>query len=75
MPAMLNSDLTLEEREQVQKRVEKLYRLWTKDRNNLAPPDLGKLADIDPALILKPPPGMETGYVPIATHQELVDGR
>jgi hypothetical protein len=49
-PAMLNADLTPEEREQVQQRVEKLHRAWTKDRDYLTPPDLGKLADIDPAL-------------------------
>jgi hypothetical protein len=69
-PAMLNADLTPEEREQVQQRVEKLHRAWTKDRDYLTPPDLGKLADIDPALILTPPKGFEIGYVPIATRQE-----
>jgi hypothetical protein len=31
------------EREQVQQRVEKLHRAWTKDRDYLTPPDLGKL--------------------------------
>ena len=54
----------------MQQRVEKLHRAWTKDRDYLAPPDLGKLADIDPALILTPPKGLEIGYVPIATRQE-----
>ena len=70
-PAMLNADLTPEEREVVQKRVEKLHRAWTKDRTYLAPPDAGKLAEIDPALIVSPPKGMKVGYVPIATRQEL----
>ena len=70
-PAMLHADLTDEEREQVQKRVEKLHRAWTKDRNYLVPPDLGKLADLDPAQLVTPPRGMEVGYVPIATRQEL----
>ena len=69
-PAMLNTDLTSEERELVQSRVEKLHRTWTKDRDYLAPPDAGRLADIDPALILTPPAGLEIGYVPIATRQE-----
>ncbi len=68
-PAMLNADLTPEEREVVQKRVELLHRTWTKDRNYLAPPDAGTLAHLDPALILTPPRGMEAGYVPIATRQ------
>lgn len=70
-PAMLNADLTPEEREVVQKRVEKLHRAWTKDREYLTPPDFGKLAEIDPALIVTPPKGFEVGYVPIATRQEM----
>jgi hypothetical protein len=32
-------------------------------------PTIGKLADIDPALIVTPPAGFEAGYVPIATRQ------
>lgn len=59
------------EREVVQKRVELLHRAWTKDRNSLVPPDAGRLAHLDPALILTPPRGLEAGYVPIATRQEL----
>ncbi len=70
-PAMLNADLTPAEREVVQKRVEKLHRAWSKDRDYLAPPEVGSLAAIDPALILTPPTGLEAGYVPIATRQEL----
>lgn len=68
-PALLNADLTDQERESLQQRVEKLHRHWTKDRNYLSPPRIGTLADIDPALILTPPPGLEVGYVPIATRQ------
>jgi hypothetical protein len=68
-PALLNADLTDQEREGLQKRVEKLHRHWKKDRDYLTPPAIGELADIDPALILTPPPGLEAGYVPIATRQ------
>jgi hypothetical protein len=68
-PALLNADMTKQEREEVQSRVEKLHRNWTKDRNYLAPPAIGKLAAIDPALIVTPPKGMEAGYVPIVTRQ------
>ena len=67
---MLNADLTDGEREAIQKRVELLHRHWSKDRNYLAPPANGDLADLDPALIVTPPPGMEMGYVPIVTRQE-----
>jgi hypothetical protein len=70
-PALLNADLTDKERETLQSRVEKIHRRWTKDRDYLAPPTVGKLADIDPALIVTPPKGMEVGYVPIAIRQAL----
>jgi hypothetical protein len=69
-PALLNADLTEQERESLQARVEKIHRNWKKDRDYLPPPAFGKLADIDPALIVTPPPGLEAGYVPIATRQE-----
>jgi hypothetical protein len=68
-PAMLNADLTSDEREAVQKRVELLHKHWTKDREYLPPPTVGKLADLDPAVIVTPPPGLEIGYVPIVTRQ------
>jgi len=68
-PALLNADLTDQERENLQSRVEIIHRNWTKDRNYMPPPTIGKLADIDPALIVTPPPGLEAGYVPIATRQ------
>ena len=69
-PALLNADLTSEEREKLQTKVEKIHRAWTKDRDYLAPPTVGKLADLDPAQIVTPPKGFEIGYVPIATRQE-----
>jgi len=68
-PALLNADLTDKERQALQSRVEKLHRNWKKDRDYLEPPRIGKLADIDPALIVTPPPGLEVGYVPITTRQ------
>jgi hypothetical protein len=70
-PALLNAGLTPEERERLQVKVEKLHRAWPKSRNYLPPPSRGKLAELDPAQIVKPPKGLEVGYVPIATRQEL----
>jgi hypothetical protein len=69
-PAILNADLTDGEREALQSRVEKLHRHWKKDRDYLPPPTLGTLAEIEPALIVTPPVGLEVGYVPIVTRQE-----
>jgi hypothetical protein len=68
-PALLNADLTNAEREALQARVEKIHRHWTKDRAYLANPATGSLAELDPALIVAPPPGLEAGYVPIVTRQ------
>ncbi len=68
-PALLNADLSDKERERLQKKVEMLHRHWKKNRTYLAPPKIGTLAEIDPALILTPPPGLEIGYVPIVTRQ------
>lgn len=68
-PALLNADLTDAEREAVQRRVELLHRTWTKDREYLPPPSRGSLADLDPAVLVTPPPGLEVGYVPIVVRQ------
>lgn len=68
-PALLNADLTSQERENLQKRVEMLHRKWTRDREYLPPPTVGKLADLDPAVMVTPPRGMDIGYVPIVTRQ------
>lgn len=67
---MLNADLTDEEREKMQRRIEMLHRSWTKEREYLPPPTVGELASVDPALVVSPPKGLEIGYVPIVTFQE-----
>jgi hypothetical protein len=68
-PAILNAGLNDAERETLQRRVEKLHRTWTLDREYLPPPREGQLAELDHALIVTPPKGLEIGYVPIATRQ------
>jgi hypothetical protein len=73
-PALLNADLSDAEREALQKRVEMLHKKWTKDREYLPPPTVGKLADLDPAVIVTPPNGLEIGFVPIVTRQGLKPG-
>ncbi|MFO0455907.1 MAG: hypothetical protein ACK5Z0_07835, partial [Planctomycetota bacterium] len=69
-PALFHADLTDEEREEMQRRVELLHRNWTRDRQYLTPPEKGQLADLDPALLVTPPSGLEVGYVPIVIRQE-----
>lgn len=70
-PALLNADLTPKEREALQLRVEKLHAAWNRDREYLPPPTVGTLAELDAALIVEPPAGLEVGYVPIVTRQGL----
>jgi hypothetical protein len=70
-PALLNADMTKAEREEMQRRVELLHKNWTKEREYLPAPLSGELADIDPALLVTPPAGMEIGFVPIVTRQGL----
>jgi len=72
-PALLNADLSAEDREAIQQRVELLHKHWTKDREYLPPPTVGELADLDPALLVTPPKGLEIGYVPIVTRQAVDD--
>lgn len=74
-PALLNADLTDSERAAIQRKVEMLHRSWKKDRNYLPPPTQGKLASVDPALLVQPPKGMEVGFVPIVTRQEWIAER
>jgi hypothetical protein len=69
-PAMLQADLTDAERAEAQRRVEMIHRAWTREREYLPPPTTGTLAELDPALIVTPPAGLEVGYVPIAIRQE-----
>jgi len=68
-PAVLNAGLTKDERETLQLRVEKIHRSWKLDRDYLPPPTVGTLAELDPALVVTPPSGLEAGYVPIVTRQ------
>lgn len=69
-PALMSADLSADEREELQAKAEKLHANWKKDREYLPPPQVGQLAELDPALIVTPPAGMEVGYVPIVTRQE-----
>lgn len=70
-PALLNADLSPEERERMQTLVEKLHRSWIPDSEYLPPPAIGDLAELDPAQLVTPPKGLEIGYVPIAIRQGL----
>jgi hypothetical protein len=69
-PALLHADLSQGERDKMQKRVEMIQRLWTKNRQYLPPPTRGALVSVDPAQLVTPPKGLTIGYVPIVTRQQ-----
>lgn len=50
--------------------VERIHREWPIDRDYMPPPTTGELVALDPALVVKPPAGLEFGFVPIVTRQE-----
>jgi hypothetical protein len=58
-------------KEKLQSFVEKIHANRPIDADYMAPPTMGELAALDPALLVNPPKGMEVGYVPIVTRQEV----
>ena len=58
-----------EKKAKLQAFVEKLHAQWPIDRDYMTPATRGRLVNLDPALLVTPPKGLEAGYVPIVTHQ------
>jgi hypothetical protein len=54
--------------------VEKIHAAWPTDRDYMAPLRRGSLVELDPALLVTPPKGLEVGYVPIVVRQESAGG-
>ena len=68
-PSLQQAGLSDAEKMRLQALVEKIHRHWTSDKSYLPPPKAGSLASLDPAMFVKPPKGMEVGYVPIVIRQ------
>lgn len=69
-PAIIQANLPDDIREELQNRVELIHSNWSHTDEYMAPPAVGNVATIDPNIIVKPPSGLEIGYVPIVTRQE-----
>ena len=69
-PSFQQYNWTNAKKEKLQAFVEKIHATWPIDRDYMAPITKGELVALDPALLVKPPKGMELGYVPIVTWQE-----
>ena len=74
-PALLRADLSLAERNKMQKRFDMLERHWRKNGQYLPPPTRGALVYLDPAQLVSPPKRLAVGYVPIVTRQQWGTGR
>ncbi len=70
-PAIIHANLPQAMRQNLQQRVEMIHSNWSHTDNYLADPSGGTLVGLDPNLLVTPPAGMEIGYVPIVTRQEL----
>ena len=69
-PAIIQANLPEDMRTAMQHRVELIHQHWSHTDEYMADPSLGKLATLDPGVIVQPPAGLEIGYVPIVTRQE-----
>ncbi len=69
-PSLQSLKLSEKEKNNLQKKGELIQADWTLNKEYMPPPSRGKLASIDNAIIVKPPKGLEIGYVPIVTRQE-----
>jgi hypothetical protein len=58
-----------ENKAELQAFVERLHAEWRVQQIYMPPPSQGTLVALDPALLVVPPKGLETGYVPIVTRQ------
>jgi hypothetical protein len=68
-PALQRLSLTPSESAKLQKVVTAMHRAWPNGTRFMPPPQAGTLTKIDPALMVKPPKGMEFGYVPYVMSQ------
>jgi len=69
-PSFQQYNWSQDKKDKLQAFIEKVHAQWPIDRDYMAPPTMGELVALDPALLVTPPKGMEVGYVPIVTHQK-----
>lgn len=72
-PAIVHAKLSEDMRQKLQERIEKIHNHWHYTDKYFEDPNGGELVGLDEGLIVSPPEGMEKGYVPIVTRQELFE--
>jgi len=70
-PSIIHANLSASMRQNLQERVELIQANWLHKDNYLPNLNSGTLVGLDPALLVTPPVGLEIGYVPIVTRQEV----
>jgi hypothetical protein len=68
-PALQNLKLSAAQKAGLQRFVERLHAKWIITEEYIPPPSRGTLAALDSAILVKPPKGLELGYVPIVVDQ------
>ena len=68
-PALQRLALTSSESSRLQAIVTAIHRAWPNGTRFMAQPRAGALTSLDPALIVRPPRGLEYGYVPYVISQ------
>ena len=68
-PALQRLALTPTEAARLQSMITSMHRAWPNGTRFMDAPGAGSLTGVDPALIVKPPTGMEYGYVPYVISQ------
>ena len=68
-PSLQHLNLSAGAKAAPQQKVTQIHQNWPLDRDYMAPPSSGSLVSLDPALLVTPPVGLETGYVPVVTGQ------
>ena len=69
-PSLQKLGWSEEKKERLQSLLEEIHAKWLTDRNYMPPPSSGTLVELDPAILVNPPEGLEVGYVPIVTLQK-----
>jgi hypothetical protein len=70
-PSFQQYDWSEEKKAKLQAFAVKIHADWRIQQTYMPPPSHGTLVALDPALLVTPPKGLETGYVPIVTRQSV----
>lgn len=68
-PTIRCSALNDAEKNELQRRIELIHGNWSPEDEYFPGPDVGVKTQLDSALLLTPPAGLETGYVPVVISQ------